>query len=125
MSLGQRLEIRQGQGLVITPQLQHERSSFCSCPTLSLRPWSRPNWSVTTLLLREDGDPAGENGTDPGEGSREERGELELSDRDTIQANSDLDASEGDVYGDDAPSVREPAPAADMGDGLWSTGPRR
>jgi len=116
MSLGQRLELRQGQGLVITPQLQ-QAIKLLQLSNLELEAVVEAELERNPLLLREDGDPAGENDADPGEGSREERGELELSDRDTIQANSDLDASEGDVYGDDAPSVREPAPAADMGDG--------
>ncbi|MFT3997067.1 MAG: RNA polymerase factor sigma-54 [Asticcacaulis sp.] len=116
MSLGQRLELRQGQGLVITPQLQ-QAIKLLQLSNLELEAVVEAELERNPLLLREDADPADASENDTGT-EREERGELELSDRDTLQANSDLDASEGDVYGDDAPSVREPAAAsAEMGDG--------
>jgi RNA polymerase sigma-54 factor len=116
MSLGQRLEIRQGQGLVITPQLQ-QAIKLLQLSNLELEAVVEAELERNPLLLREDGDGGPDAPDTDSDLPREERGELELSDRDTQQANSDLDASEGDVYGDDEPTVREPVASADIGEG--------
>ncbi|ESQ80767.1 RNA polymerase factor sigma-54 [Asticcacaulis sp. YBE204] len=118
MSLGQRLEIRQGQGLVITPQLQ-QAIKLLQLSNLELEAVVEAELERNPLLQREDADPIGDSGdAEASDGPREERGELELTDRDTAQANSDMDASTGDMYGDDEPTVREREPAAaEMGDG--------
>ncbi|MDC7682899.1 RNA polymerase factor sigma-54 [Asticcacaulis sp. BYS171W] len=118
MSLGQRLEIRQGQGLVITPQLQ-QAIKLLQLSNLELEAVVEAELERNPLLQREDGDPVGDSHeADAPETPREDRGELELTDRDTAQANSDMDASSGDIYGDDEPTVREREPSsADMGDG--------
>ena len=120
MALGQRLELKQGQGLVITPQLQ-QAIKLLQLSNLELEAVIETELERNPLLQRDDSDPVGEaneardaeTASEPGD-SRE----LELGDRDTIAANSDLDASSSDVYGDDEPVVRErESAAADTGEG--------
>lgn len=121
MSLGQRLELRQGQGLVITPQLQ-QAIKLLQLSNLELEAVVEAELERNPLLQREDGDPLTDN--DSGDtDSREsdtpsDHRELELSDQDSLRANTDLDASNTDLYGDDAPTVREAENhSADAGDG--------
>jgi RNA polymerase sigma-54 factor len=109
MALGQRLELKQGQGLVITPQLQ-QAIKLLQLSNLELEAVIETELERNPLLQRDDADPVGDaNDSDaPAEISDSgESRELELGDRDTIAANSDLDASSSDVYGDDEPVVRE------------------
>ena len=119
MALGQRLELRQGQGLVITPQLQ-QAIKLLQLSNLELEAVIEAELERNPLLQREDGEgpaeatseadaPAAEN---PNDADSYETRELELGDRDTAAANSDLDANASDVYGDDEPVVREREPAA-------------
>jgi len=121
MALGQRLELRQGQGLVITPQLQ-QAIKLLQLSNLELEAVIEAELERNPLLQREDGDgpaeTAGEAEAPAAEGETYETRELELSDRDTAAANSDLDATASDVYGDEDPTVREREPTpADAGDG--------
>ena len=118
MALGQRLELRQGQGLVITPQLQ-QAIKLLQLSNLELEAVIEAELERNPLLQRDDAesgaDPAAEADSAP-ERTDDAR-ELTLSDRDAGAANNELDASDGDVYGEDAPSVREREPAADAGEG--------
>lgn len=119
MALGQRLEIRQGQGLVITPQLQ-QAIKLLQLSNLELEAVIETELERNPLLQRDDADPVGDAQAEPSDAPAErdvETRELELGDRDTAVANSDLDASESDVYGDEAPTVRERESQADAGDG--------
>jgi len=124
MALGQRLEIRQGQGLVITPQLQ-QAIKLLQLSNLELEAVIETELERNPLLQRDDADPVGdanevrETDAAPTENDSGESRELELGDRDTLAANSDLDASASDVYGDDEPVVREreSAASADTGEG--------
>ncbi len=113
MALGQRLELRQGQGLVITPQLQ-QAIKLLQLSNLELEAVIEAELERNPLLQREDGDGPVESAQDadaPAD-APEERRELELSDRDTMAANSDLDVNASDAYGgDDEPPVREREPA--------------
>ncbi len=109
MALGQRLELKQGQGLVITPQLQ-QAIKLLQLSNLELEAVIETELERNPLLQRDDSDPVGDAGeadTPARESDSGESRELELGDRDTIAANSDLDASASDVYGDDTPAVRE------------------
>jgi RNA polymerase sigma-54 factor len=113
MALGQRLELKQGQGLVITPQLQ-QAIKLLQLSNLELEAVIETELERNPLLQRDDSDPANEPGGDthdsdaPAKDSDSgESRELELGDRDTLAANSDLDASTSDVYGDDEPVIRE------------------
>ncbi len=110
MALGQRLELKQGQGLVITPQLQ-QAIKLLQLSNLELEAVIETELERNPLLQRDEADPVGEaNETRDSDGPAIEASdtrELELGDRDTIAANSDLDASTSDVYGDDEPVIRE------------------
>ncbi|HTN42150.1 MAG TPA: RNA polymerase factor sigma-54, partial [Asticcacaulis sp.] len=110
MALGQRLELKQGQGLVITPQLQ-QAIKLLQLSNLELEAVIETELERNPLLQRDEADPVGEaNDSRDADGPVTEGGEsreLELGDRDTLAANSDLDASASDVYGDDTPVVRE------------------
>ncbi len=119
MALGQRLELKQGQGLVITPQLQ-QAIKLLQLSNLELESVIEAELERNPLLQRDEADPAGDSDTDApaAESKDSDARELELGDRDAIAANSDLDASGSDVYGDEAPTVREREPStADAGDG--------
>ena len=122
MALGQRLELRQGQGLVITPQLQ-QAIKLLQLSNLELEAVIEAELERNPLLQREDGEGPAEAAADaeaPATGDTEtfETRELELGDRDTAAANSDLDATASDVYGDDDPTVRErEAVVADAAEG--------
>jgi RNA polymerase sigma-54 factor len=120
MALGQRLELKQGQGLVITPQLQ-QAIKLLQLSNLELEAVIETELERNPLLQRDDADPAGEAADSDAPAKDSDSGdtrELDLGDRDTIAANSDLDASASDVYGDDEPVVRErESAAADAGEG--------
>ncbi|HVZ29452.1 MAG TPA: RNA polymerase sigma-54 factor, partial [Asticcacaulis sp.] len=128
MALGQRLEIRQGQGLVITPQLQ-QAIKLLQLSNLELEAVIETELERNPLLQREDGEGPADNthevdaprdreNTDRDSG---ETRELDMGERDTLTANHDIDASSADVYGDgeDGPVAREreSATAAEAGDG--------
>jgi len=121
MALGQRLELKQGQGLVITPQLQ-QAIKLLQLSNLELESVIEAELERNPLLQRDEVDPVGDNEgeapdnrTDASEGDTRE---LELGDRDAIAANSDLDASGSDVYGDESPTLREREPVtAESGEG--------
>ena len=110
MALGQRLELRQGQGLVITPQLQ-QAIKLLQLSNLELEAVIETELERNPLLQRDDADPIGETESEAAADSSEvkdyETRELDLGDRDTVAANNDLDVSGSDVYGDDGPQVRE------------------
>ena len=109
MALGQRLELRQGQGLVITPQLQ-QAIKLLQLSNLELEAVIEAELERNPLLQREDGEGPADTTSEsdaPADAGGDERGELTLSDQDTAVANSDLDANTTDVYGDDEPTVRE------------------
>ena len=107
MALGQRLELKQGQGLVITPQLQ-QAIKLLQLSNLELEAVIETELERNPLLQRDDSDPVGDSEGETSAERPEERGELTLNDRDTAAANNDLDASGSDVYGDDEPPpVRE------------------
>ncbi len=113
MALGQRLELKQGQGLVITPQLQ-QAIKLLQLSNLELEAVIETELERNPLLQRDDADPVGDGESEapaPADVS-DDRRELELGDRDTAAANNDLDASGSDVYGDDIPAVREKDSAA-------------
>ncbi len=108
MALGQRLELKQGQGLVITPQLQ-QAIKLLQLSNLELEAVIEAELERNPLLQREEADGPAESSQEaeaPADTADDHR-ELELSDRDTMAANSDLDANASDVYGDDDPPVRE------------------
>ncbi len=120
MALGQRLELKQGQGLVITPQLQ-QAIKLLQLSNLELEAVIETELERNPLLQREDGDgpaEATQESDAPASDSGDDHRELELGDRDSMAANNDLDATSSDVYGDDSPSVEvRESVNADAGEG--------
>ena len=112
MALGQRLELKQGQGLVITPQLQ-QAIKLLQLSNLELEAVIEAEMERNPLLQRDEADgpdtASSDNETPPdaSDSSDYESRELTLNDTDTARANNDMDVAASDVYGDDAPPVRE------------------
>ncbi|WP_395673435.1 RNA polymerase factor sigma-54 [Phenylobacterium sp.] len=85
MALGARLEIRQGQGLVITPQLQ-QAIKLLQLSNLELEAFVEGELERNPLLQREDGEPEGEN-------SPAEPSEAAPETADDAAARAEMDAS--------------------------------
>ncbi|MDI7775878.1 RNA polymerase factor sigma-54 [Asticcacaulis sp. EMRT-3] len=119
MALGQRLELRQGQGLVITPQLQ-QAIKLLQLSNLELEAVIETELERNPLLQRDDADPSSEAPDAPDSTPETPDGdvhELTLGDRDAATANSELDAHHDDVYGEDTPRLREREAVAEGAEG--------
>lgn len=120
--LGQRLEIRQGQGLVITPQLQ-QAIKLLQLSNLELEAFVEAELERNPLLQREDVEP-GEGGDAQAEAAAEvsDRAEMSFEDGRATDANDAVDARSDDVYGDAAPGERTSDRMEDGQPGLtdWS-----
>jgi len=117
MALGQRLEIRQGQGLVMTPQLQ-QAIKLLQLSNIELAEYCEQELEKNPLLERDEREPAGEVER---EAVKAESGEAEGLDtalsREDFSKNDDMDASREDMY--DTPETGAPMQAAPLTD--WST----
>jgi len=105
--VGQRLEVRQGQGLVITPQLQ-QAIKLLQLSNQELDEYVEAELEKNPLLQRDDTD-SGSVADD----SREtptavtaDATELSFSDGEAPDRSSTVDAREDDVYGDATPGER-------------------
>ena len=100
--IGQRLEVRQGQGLVITPQLQ-QAIKLLQLSNLELDDFVEQELERNPLLQREE--PEGET---PAPTERIEAGDGEMAFGDGVGEGSAaaMDAGSDDVYGDAAPGER-------------------
>jgi len=116
--IGQRLEVRQGQGLVITPQLQ-QAIKLLQLSNLELEAFIEAELERNPLLARQDNEDAAKD-SDSGDRSDSE---LSFADNTAEAANSALDAPQEAVY-DAAPGERNEV-SIDAQPGLsdWS-GPR-
>jgi RNA polymerase sigma-54 factor len=104
--LGQRLEIRQGQGLVITPQLQ-QAIKLLQLSNLELEAFVEAELEKNPLLQREDGEPGGEAGElQPERAEVSDRAEMSFEDGRAADGGDSVDARGDDVYGDAAPGER-------------------
>ena len=101
--IGQRLEVRQGQGLVITPQLQ-QAIKLLQLSNLELEDFVEAELERNPLLQRDE--PEGD-APEPGERA-EAAGDGEMSFGDGVghEAVAAMDAGSDDVYGDAAPGER-------------------
>ena len=117
MALGQRLEIRQGQGLVMTPQLQ-QAIKLLQLSNVELNEYCEQELEKNPLLERDERDPAGEAER---ETVKAETGDAEGLDtalaREDFSKSEDMDASREDMH--DMPETGAPAPAAPLTD--WTT----
>ncbi len=103
--LGQRLEIRQGQGLVITPQLQ-QAIKLLQLSNLELEAFVEAELERNPLLQREDVE-AGEAGDAlPEAPETADRAEMTFDESGAVQAADAVDARADDLYGDAAPGER-------------------
>lgn len=107
--IGQRLEVRQGQGLVITPQLQ-QAIKLLQLSNLELDAFVEGELERNPLLQRDDGEPASDayeaaNDAPLPETAAADDGELRFVEGSDAAAQS-LDARADDLYGDAAPGER-------------------
>ena len=109
MALGQRLEIRQGQSLVMTPQLQ-QAIKLLQLSNIELNEYCEQELEKNPLLERDDAAPAGEIER---EAVERESGDAEGLDaalaREDFSKAEDMDASREDKYdGGEAPMPSQP-----------------
>jgi len=117
--VGQRLEIRQGQGLVMTPQLQ-QAIKLLQLSNVELAEYCEQELERNPLLERDEREHAGEAEREAVEKStKTETLEAELA-RDDFSKVADLDSSSHDnLYDSDAPPAAAGPQAAPLTD--WST----
>ena len=118
MALGARLEIRQGQGLVITPQLQ-QAIKLLQLSNLELEGYIEGELEKNPLLAREE--PEGDAPEAPD--TPADRAEMSFDEAPGGAASAELDASSTDLNVDAAPGdiASGEAPAGDAGGAVdWS-----
>jgi RNA polymerase sigma-54 factor len=111
--LGQRLEIRQGQGLVITPQLQ-QAIKLLQLSNLEIEAFVDAELERNPLLQRDErvGDREAAPEAAPETTEVAETRELEFTGADAEAARESVDAREEDMYGDSSPAERAAEAAA-------------
>lgn len=109
MALSARLEIRQGQGLVITPQLQ-QAIKLLQLSNLELDAFVEGELERNPLLTREDGE--AEPATEGEAAAGEARAEAALDEVAAGSAQSDMDAAHDEV----SPGERATGDAPEAGD---------
>ena len=101
--IGQRLEIRQGQGLVITPQLQ-QAIKLLQLSNLELEAFIEAEMERNPLLQRDEAEQTSEA---PAESAAPmDSAELSFDEGRAVEGERTLDARDDDVYGDAAPGER-------------------
>jgi RNA polymerase sigma-54 factor len=108
MALSARLELRQGQGLVITPQLQ-QAIKLLQLSNMELEAFVEGELERNPLLQRDERD----NEPERGESERTEAREAEPS---TEDGGADLDVRADDLHGDTSPGERDSGDAPVAGD---------
>ncbi len=119
MALGARLEIRQGQGLVITPQLQ-QAIKLLQLSNLELEGYIEGELEKNPLLAREEPEAPD---AEPVAAETADRAEMSFDDAPGGAASAELDASSSDLNVDAAPGDRDAGevPAGDAGGAVdWS-----
>ncbi len=122
MALAARLELRQGQGLVITPQLQ-QAIKLLQLSNIELEAFVETELEKNPLLQRDERD------NEPAQDLPVESGSAETVADATAAA--EMDAHHDDVYGDASPGERHSGeageeraqPAADAGAGSIGRAP--
>ena len=103
MALSHRLEIRQGQGLVITPQLQ-QAIKLLQLSSLELDAYVEGELERNPLLQRDDRE--GEAEPEVESARAEATGETALDRISDAAATADMDARHDDIYADASPGER-------------------
>ncbi|MBV9509174.1 MAG: RNA polymerase factor sigma-54 [Caulobacteraceae bacterium] len=121
MALGQRLELRQGQGLVITPQLQ-QAIKLLQLSSLELDAYLEGELERNPLLQREDSaSEAGEGGPEP-EARAEQASDFDADNAPDAVTTADLDARHEDLYDDASPGERASGETPEAGLDGYQTG---
>lgn len=121
MALGQRLELRQGQGLVITPQLQ-QAIKLLQLSSLELDAYLEGELERNPLLQREDGSSEAGDGDGPAETAAEPASDFSLDNTPDAVAAADLDARPEDLYSDLSPGERASGEAVESALEGYQTG---
>ena len=112
--IGQRLEVRQGQGLVITPQLQ-QAIKLLQLSNLELEAFVEGELERNPLLQRDEGEPGGEASAEATETAASgDANELQFTEP-SGEAEQAMDARTDDLY-DDAPGERDADRKRDAGE---------
>ena len=112
--IGQRLEVRQGQGLVITPQLQ-QAIKLLQLSNLELEAFVEGELERNPLLQRDEGEAAGDGPNEPVEAAASgDASELQFTEP-SGEAERAMDARTEDLY-DDAPGERDAERKRDAGE---------
>ncbi len=120
MALAQRLELKQGQSLVMTPQLQ-QAIKLLQLSNLELAEYVEAELESNTLLEREDGEGSEkeEANAEPAQEIGAESLEQALA-REDFKTTGDLDVGEDDLYSDDNRPEKLTAPAPEPALTDWS-----
>ena len=104
MALAHRLQLRQGQSLVMTPQLQ-QAIKLLQLSNLELEEYVQAEIEKNPLLERGERQDAAEGPAEPEAKTTESREEMRLDDADGLErAREQLDARADDVFEADSPS---------------------
>jgi len=119
MALGQRLEIRQGQSLVMTPQLQ-QAIKLLQLSNIELAEYCEAELEKNPLLERDESAPREDDRETVQKESASERADESLA-RDDFSKVADLDSSAQDNMYDEDPSQRMAAAAGGQPLTDWTT----
>ena len=113
MALSARLEMRQGQSLVVTPQLQ-QAIKLLQLSNLELDAFVDAELERNPLLQRDESDrqPDAEEAAPATDGEGDSR-ELEPTGADAVTAEASVDARDDDLYSDASPAERAVERAAE------------
>ncbi len=103
--VGQRLEIRQGQGLVITPQLQ-QAIKLLQLSNQELEAFVEGEMERNPLLQRDEPVAVSDGEIAPASTVSPEGAELSFSDQGAAERSHNVDAQDRDVFGDASPGER-------------------
>ena len=120
MALSQRLEVRQGQSLVMTPQLQ-QAIKLLQLSNMELAEYVEQELERNPLLERDETESApvdDREGTDAIAASESEGLDMALA-REDFSRGEDMDAERGDLYAEDSTRSEAPASNAPLTD--WTT----
>jgi RNA polymerase sigma-54 factor len=106
MALAARLELRQGQGLVITPQLQ-QAIKLLQLSNIELDAYVEGELERNPLLQRDEPD------SGPEDGPSADATTVSLETVADSAASADIDAHHDDLYGDASPGARDGGEAGD------------
>ncbi len=117
MSFAQRLDMRQSQNLVMTPQLQ-QAIKMLQMSNIELQDYVSSELEQNPLLEAAEGGPVGAESDEPGEPARAERESPERCDealaQDRIErASETFDTGSENIFADEAVADRREAPTSD------------